>query len=1431
MIVSHLESVKLQNRATSRRQSLFLTICCAIVLMHFGEFGFAQSVVDTRELFDGKTLKGWQGDVNHWRVEQGAIVGEIPEGQSLAKNTWLVWKGGELKDFDLRLQVKLTGAASANSGIQFRCQVKDVDHVSGYQADLDQGAKWLGRIYDEHGRALLVERGTRVSIAANGTRRVETFAPANQYAVLFRDTAWNDYRIVGVGDHVAVFVNGTLFSELLDQQKGAQDLSGGLAFQLHSGPHTRVEFRDIRLENLKADDSRLGTFKFRQPRNKPQSDNNGVVPKSGDGTALNLGFEAGSLEGWTSTGDAFKDQPVDRDGIAKRWPGQTSNKVGKFCVAGFEIVKDPGTGTLTSPTFKVTHPYASFLIGGGNQKTTRVEVVTNNDADHETLVFSAVGHRREQMRRVAVDLRKHKDAHIFIRLVDESTGAWGHLNFDDFRFHDEAPVPAESPTAWRSIKNPILQHLVPNPVNQSNDARGSRTISQMYVPTGFSVDVVAAEPAVHQPIAFTFDEKGRIWVVEGHSYPQKRPDGEGLDRVVIFSDDDGDGHFETRKVFAEGLNLVSGLEVGYGGVWIGAAPELLFIPDQDGDDCPDAAPVTLLDGFGFADTHETLNSFLWGPDGWLYGNQGVFNSSMIGKPGASSDNRTQLSAGVWRYHPTRHTFEVFAHGGSNQWGLDYDEFGQLFMTQCRSRWGKGSTTHVVQGGHYWNQVNSGYAPFVSANALPGLPAMRNYLLASARYGHGEGGAGKPGSRAVYGGHSHVGTMIYLGNNWPDKKFRNHLFTHNLHGHQINHQINRREAGGYNTLHAGQDVLFCEDQQYIGVDLKYGPDGAVYFCDWYDPRHCHSPNVEQWDRGNGRLYRMKYDATFRPTVVDYSKSSDDELVEAQLLKNDWHVRMARRVLSERHAKGNISAKAKIRLRSLALTHADPSRRLRAVWALHAVDAIDVKLAERLLEDESEYVRAWAVQLAVESLPPKMLHELLGSFVETEESLFVRRYLATAIPRVSADLGWKLLERLSLQPENSIDRELPLLTWYGLASLMPGNLDRAFKLAKKTQVPVLADYVLWYAAKLSPEGRDRIVSGFAEIEPEEQLRLLSLLELAVRGMRGLTQPRNWAEVSSRLYESSDVKTRRAAEMLGAAFGDEVLYQRMRDLLTSQTSDLAAKRHALSILTNDSSSKNLPVFLALLDEVELAQRVISTLARFDDPNVATELIARLPRWQGRNEFTAMEVLSGRVSWADQVLDGIAAGNLKKETLTAYHVRQMSNLGDTALNTRLVNEWGELQQSSSERQAEIGTLVESYKSAPIWAYSAQNGGQHFKRLCAACHQPDQQDESLGPKLAGSGTKGIEYIVENVVDPNAVIGRDYLTQIFLLLDGRLISGIVEGETKSAITIRTASESVTVSRDQIDEIKLSKNSFMPEGLLQTLNDRERIELFKFLSSQ
>ena len=220
----------------------------------------------------------------------------------------------------------------------------------------------------------------------------------------------------------------------------------------------------------------------------------------------------------------------------------------------------------------------------------------------------------------------------------------------------------------------------------------------------------------------TIDDRGRLWVAENHAYPFKAKPEEARDRILIFEDTDGDGTLDSRKLFYEGLNMVTGLEYGFGGVWVGAAPELLFIPDANHDDQPDGPPQVLLDGWGLQDTHETLNSFIWGPDGWLYGCHGVFTHSKVGKPGTPQEQRVPLNAGVWRYHPQRHEFEVFAHGTSNPWGVDFDAHGQCLIEACVIP----HLYHMVQGGRYERQAGQHFNPY-TYDDIKTIADHRHYL--------------------------------------------------------------------------------------------------------------------------------------------------------------------------------------------------------------------------------------------------------------------------------------------------------------------------------------------------------------------------------------------------------------------------------------------------------------------------------------------------------------------------------------------------------------------------------------------------------------------------------------------------------------------------------------------------------------------------------
>ena len=331
-------------------------------------------------------------------------------------------------------------------------------------------------------------------------------------------------------------------------------------------------------------------------------------------------------------------------------------------------------------------------------------------------------------------------------------------------------------------------------------------------------------------------------------------------------------------MFIEGLNLVSGLEVGFGGVWVAAAPYLLFVPVNEGEDKPAGPPKILLDGWGYQDTHETLNSFIWGPDGWLYGCHGVFTHSRVGKPGTLDKDRIPINAGVWRYHPLRHEFEVFAHGTSNPWGLDFNALGHAFVEACVIP----HNFHIIQGARYQRQAGPHFNPYTYAD-IPTIAEHRHYVGSTPHSGNGR-------SDSTGGGHAHSGTMIYLGGSWP-KEYHGQMFMGNIHGHRLNVDKLTPKGSGY-VAERSPDFLLSHDTWALFVNLRYGPDGNVYVIDWYDRQSCHTGNPQAWDRSNGRIYKICHQDAKPVVNLDLNKLTDKELVDLQAHRNEWYVRHAR-----------------------------------------------------------------------------------------------------------------------------------------------------------------------------------------------------------------------------------------------------------------------------------------------------------------------------------------------------------------------------------------------------------------------------------------------------------------------------------------------------------------------------------------------------------
>src|SRR5881397_3570562 len=376
------------------------------------------------------------------------------------------------------------------------------------------------------------------------------------------------------------------------------------------------------------------------------------------------------------------------------------------------------------------------------------------------------------------------------------------------------------------------------------------------VPPGFEVRLFASEPEVVNPVAMTWDERGRLWVLELYEYPKGAKKGEkGRDRIKILEDTDADGKADKVTVFADGYSLATGLALGNGGVYLGVAPDLLFLEDTNGDDKADKTTV-LKTGFGLEDRHELLNGFAWGPDGWLYMTHGVFTHSKVKDPNDPDGFGVQVDAALARYHPRTKKFEVFADGTSNPWGVDWNERGDAFVSACVIH----HLFHMAPGGQYNRQGGTWANPYGYVGDLPskGLPAIvdwRHYRAA------------------------HAGICIYQGDQWP-AEWRGLVFIGNIHESAVNCD---RLAPVGSTYRAEKEskllgpskgdwevgagnFLVCDDHWFRPVSVQTGPDGV--------------------DRELGRIWRVVWvgDKAGKPVAsrpvkdMDLKKLKDSELVK-------------------------------------------------------------------------------------------------------------------------------------------------------------------------------------------------------------------------------------------------------------------------------------------------------------------------------------------------------------------------------------------------------------------------------------------------------------------------------------------------------------------------------------------------------------------------
>ena len=932
-------------------------------------------------------------------------------------------------------------------------------------------------------------------------------------------------------------------------------------------------------------------------------------------------------------------------------------------------------------------------------------------------------------------------------------------------------------------------------------------VAAMTVKEGFKVNAWASEPMMTQPMAFCWDDRGRMWIAENKDYESRGKgfSNAGDSRILILEDTDKDGVADKRTVFMEGIAFPSAIAVGFDGVFVGAPPNLLFIPDKNGDDKADVDDIEVrLTGWGIRDRHETLNSFHWGPDGWLYGLQGFATPSKVGKPVGKGKlykhkdpfpddtlkDGTDINGGVWRYHPTKDKFEVVAHGFSNPWGIDYDAKGQLLMTACviPHLW------HVIPGGIYHRQGGQHFNPYVY-----------NDIKTIADHSH----------RSAHGG-----ARVYQSDAFPEAE-KGRLFMANIHEHGILSDILERKGSGFSGKH-GDDFMMANNAQWVGFSMEVGPEGGLYVLDWHDADICGSDVLNS---ETGRIFRVMPKVTlaenWKDRYADLGKFSDAQLAALQTSKSEWHARRARIILQNRASKGKMAKEAYDKLFDLYQNNSNADFRLRAMWTLQITGGFTPRALFDALNDKDEYIRAWAVQFLTED--KDAVPEVLSKFTQmaaTDKSPVVRLYQASALQRLNADERWSIAGALLAHAEDTNDHNIPKMIWYGIEPLVKENPARALEMAGKSSIPMVTKFIARRA--VDADALEILVNAVGK-KSKNQVTLLEGMRDGLDGRTDLKTPANWKTVYAKLKQGEKPVAQLAVE-LSNHFGDTEAAKNAMTVLKNQKAAVDQRRKSLQLLALRQRPELVKELPALLDDKELRLDAVRAIAGYDSESLAKLLIERYPKFSASEKSETIQTLASRPKSGWLLTQAISKNVIAKKEIPTYVARQLRRV----VGSGFVEVWGPIDHVAFDEKA-----YKKYKNLlsdkTVGQASPVQGRLVFKKTCAPCHKMYGEGGIIGPELTGSNRSNVDYLLGNILDPSGEIQDDYKMVVVTTRDGRTYVGNVAKETERQITLRiVGQDAVVINKSDIQTRETTPVSMMPTGLLESLSDKEITELIGFM---
>ncbi|MCW5552804.1 MAG: HEAT repeat domain-containing protein [Verrucomicrobiae bacterium] len=944
---------------------------------------------------------------------------------------------------------------------------------------------------------------------------------------------------------------------------------------------------------------------------------------------------------------------------------------------------------------------------------------------------------------------------------------------------------------------------------------------------GFEARIFAAEPDVVNPVAMTWDERGRLWVLELHEYPMGAKPGEKpRDRIKILEDTNNDGRADKVTVFADGLNLATGLLLGNGGVYVGQAPHLLFLQDTNHDDRVDRREI-LLTGFGLEDRHELLNGFTWGPDGWLYMTHGVFTHSKVKIPEATEPG-VIMNAAVARFHPRTKKFEVFAEGTSNPWGVDFDRYGNAFVSACVID----HLFHIAPGGSYQRQAGAPSNPY-TYELLPSIVDHKHHMAA------------------------YCGICIYQGDQFPEE-YRGRVFMGNIHQNAINHDRLIPNGSSFKAV-AEKDFLTTSDGWFRPVSQQVGPDGALWIADWYDKYPCYQnamADPEGVDREHGRIWRVVYVGKEagktippRPEVkMDFSKLGGTNLVELFNHPNVWQRRMAQRILQQRlSARRGRGGPTEPGVHPALLNTLDGKKSLEAslaaFWTMQAYGSGVprwIYWSESVVVPEMwlrKWMAAWHI-IALEDYSAEAISTLEKLAADADPRVrlavatAVRRFVAGALTvndgvYTEAPVGG-VLAALIKSSADAKDPLLPYMIWHASEPLLAHNPQPGLDwLAENGPATLpLSGILTRKAMRRICDTRDAAklnlaMDFLARIADSSAELTTAALDGLLEGQKGqaFLPTVDSSALLNKLAASANSTIVERTRQLGALWGEAGAIQQMFAMVNDRNAGLNERAKAIQTLAKLKSPAARDAALKLVTPQNpdtLVIEALRALSEIGGDTVGQDLIERWKTFSPGVRQVAGETLTSRSRWAGNLLSAVERQVISASELSATTIRALASFvraDDEGLRRRFEQSIGRVRSTDADKQK----IIEARKQMILSGGEPdlQAGRELTKQHCLVCHKLNGEGADVGPDLTGSGRSTLDALLANVIDPNQVIGKGFENVEIETQDGRIVSGrLVEDSAAHVKLLASGPKEEIVARSEIAQMRVSELSVMPEGLEQ-----------------